>query len=297
MNLFEAAVLGLVQGLTEFLPISSTAHLRVVPELLGWEDPGAAFSAVIQLGTVLAVVLYFWRDVYRLLGALASGLKNRRPLETFDARLAWCLVLGTVPICILGLLLKPLIEGGLRSLYVVASSLIALALVLWGAERWASHRRVLTEVTFRDALVVGGWQALALVPGSSRSGTTLTGGLLLGLKREDAARFSFLLSIPATGLAGLFELKHLLEAQTRPSTAALLVGTGVAFVSGMAAIAGLLRFLRTRTTAVFIVYRLALGLLLFVLLGRGVIRPMSGVENLAPESVPREVPVSKQATD
>lgn len=289
MSLLEAVVLGLVQGLTEFLPISSTAHLRVVPELLGWDDPGAAFSAVIQLGTVLAVILYFWRDLFQLFGALFSGLKSGRPLETFDARLAWCLMLGTIPVCVMGLVLKSFIESSLRSLYVVASSLIALALVLWAAERWATHRRTLSEVTFKDALMVGSWQALALVPGSSRSGTTLTGGLLLGLKREDAARFSFLLSIPATGLAGLFELKHLLEAQVRPSTSALLVGTVVAFVSGMVAIAGLLRFLRTRTTAVFIAYRIALGLLLFFLLGKGVIRPMSGVESLTS--------ASKQVTD
>lgn len=276
MSLIEAVVLGLVQGVTEFLPISSTAHLRIAPELLGWRDPGAAYSAVIQLGTVAAVVLYFWRDLLRLTKAFFQGLRERRPFGTVESRLAWFVLLGTIPIGVCGLLFKGAIETSLRSLHVVAASLILLAVVLFVVERRARHHRRIEDMTLTDGLFIGACQALALIPGSSRSGTTLTGGLALGLRREDAARYSFLLSIPATALAGLFELKHLLEAADRPSTAALAVGTVVSFASGMAAIAGLLRFLRTRTTLVFVVYRVALGGLLLALLGAGILKPHSG---------------------
>jgi undecaprenyl-diphosphatase len=273
MSLWQAIVLGLVQGLTEFLPVSSTAHLRIVPALLGWGDPGAATSAVIQLGTVAAVLLYFARDLIRLGRAFVSGILARQPLSTADARLAWWVVLGTVPIGVGGLLLKKTIEGSLRSLWVIALSLIVLALVLWWVERRAELKRPLSEAGWRDALVVGLWQALALVPGSSRSGTTLTGALSLGFRREAAARFSFLLSIPATALAGLFELKHLIEAPERPPTVVLAVATAVAFVSGLLAISGLMRFLRTRSTTVFVVYRVGLGLTLLSLLQAGVLSP------------------------
>ena len=277
MSLLEAVVLGLVQGLTEFLPISSTAHLRIVPALMGWQDPGAAYSAVIQLGTVAAVVLYFARDLTRILKATLSGMVQRKPFGTIDARMGWFVLLGTLPVGVAGLLFKKHIETSLRSLYIISASLMVLAVVMWAAERMAKHHRALKDMNFKDALFVGLFQALALIPGSSRSGTTLTGGLLLGLKREDAARFSFLLSVPATALAGLFELKHLLEADSRPSTVALVVGTAVSFASGMVAIAGLLKFLKTRTTLIFVVYRLALGALLLLLLSLGVLSPMTGI--------------------
>ncbi len=279
MTLLEAAVLGLVQGLTEFLPISSTAHLRVVPELLGWADPGAAFSAVIQLGTVAAVVLYFWRDLVALSVAWVRGIIARKPLQTHESRLAWFVLLGTIPIGLAGILLKRSIETSFRSLYVISASLIVLALLLWWVEKKARHTRALTQMTLTDGLIIGLCQAVALIPGSSRSGTTLTGGLALGFRREDAARYSFLLSIPATTLAGVFELKHLLEATEKPPAMMLWVGTGVAFISGMAAIAGLLRYLRTRTTSVFIVYRLVLGALLLGLLSQGVLAPRSGLSS------------------
>ncbi len=277
MGLLEAVVLGLVQGLTEFLPISSTAHLRIAPELFGWKDPGAAYSAVIQLGTVAAVLLYFRKDLAQLSRGFVVGLIRRQPMATVESRLAWFVLIGTVPIGVCGLLFKEHIETSLRSLYVVAGSLVALAVALFIAEKRASHHRGLEEMTWRDGLVIGLWQALALIPGSSRSGTTLTGGLSLGLKRADAARYSFLLSIPATTLAGVFELKHLLEASDRPPAATLVVGTLVAFGSGLLAIWGLLAFLRTRTTLVFVVYRIALGGLLLVLLWTGVLQPHSGL--------------------
>jgi undecaprenyl-diphosphatase len=297
MSLLQAIVLGLVQGLTEFLPISSTAHLRIVPELLGWQDPGAAYSAVIQLGTVAAVLIYFRKDLVTLGAAFFQGLLKRQPFATVESRLAWFVLVGTLPIGVLGLALKKTIEGSLRSLYVISGSLIVLALVLLVVERMASHKRTLADMRWPDAILVGLWQALALIPGSSRSGTTITGALSLGLRREDAARYSFLLSIPATTLAGIFELKHLLEATERPSAVALWTGTLVAFASGWAAIAWLLSYLRRRSTLIFIVYRVVLGVVLLGLLHQGVLRPLAGVENVDTPQKPLQLPVEKQLTE
>jgi undecaprenyl-diphosphatase len=273
MTPFEAVVLGLVQGLTEFLPISSTAHLRIVPALLGWQDPGAAYSAVIQLGTVGAVLVYFAKDLLALTRAFVKGLFDRQPFGTLESRLAWFVGLGTIPIGVCGLLFKKTIETSLRSLYVISGSLIVLAVVLFVVEKVASHRRTLNEMTLKDGLVVGLWQAVALIPGSSRSGTTITGALSLGFTRADAARYSFLLSIPATTLAGVFELKHLLEATEGPGVGLLALGTTVSFGSGLAAIWGLLQFLRSRSTLVFVVYRVVLGVTLLGLLSAGVLSP------------------------
>ena len=278
MSWLEAIVLGIVQGITEFLPISSTAHLRITPELFGWGDPGAAFSAVIQLGTVAAVIIYFAKDVLRLAGAFFESIAHRAPFESSDSRLAWFVVLGTIPVGIAGLLFKKSIETSLRSLYVIAGAMIILALVLFAAERLASHRRSLDQMTLADGILIGVCQAFALIPGSSRSGTTLTGGLAVGLKREDAARYSFLLSIPATTAAGLFELRHFVRASAGEAAGPLILGTLVSFGAGILAIAGLLRFLRTHTTTVFVVYRIVLGSLLLVLLGKGILQPTSGAE-------------------
>ncbi|NMO15794.1 undecaprenyl-diphosphate phosphatase [Pyxidicoccus fallax] len=297
MSLLEAIVLGLVQGLTEFLPISSTAHLRIAPELFGWKDPGAAYSAVIQLGTVAAVLIYFRKDIVALTAAFFRGLARREPFGTLESRLAWFVLVGTLPIGVCGLAFKKLIENEFRSLYVIAGSLIILALILFVVERTASHRRTLADMTWKDGILIGLFQAVALIPGSSRSGTTMTGGLALGLKREDAARYSFLLSIPATTLAGVFELKHLLEATERPSALSLWVGTLVAFGSGMAAIAWLLSYLRSRTMLVFVVYRVALGVLLLVLLQMGKLSPRSGLENVDVPPEPGKQQVEKQVTD
>jgi undecaprenyl-diphosphatase len=273
MTVLEAIVLGLVQGITEFLPISSTAHLRIVPALLGWDDPGAAYSAVIQLGTVGAVLVYFAKDLLKLGKAFGQGLLTKQPFGTLDSRLAWFVGLGTIPIGVLGLLFKKRIEHDLRSLWVMSISLIVLALVLAVVEKVAKHTKTLEQMTLRDGLTVGAWQAIALIPGSSRSGTTLTGALSLGFNREDAARFSFLLSIPATTLAGIFELKHLLGATDAPPVLLLVVGTAVSFFAGLLAIWGLLRLLRTRSTMVFVVYRIALGVTLLGLLSTGRLAP------------------------
>jgi len=278
MSWLEAVVLGIVQGLTEFLPISSTAHLRIVPELLGWSDPGAAFSAVIQLGTVAAVIIYFAKDVARLAAAFFQSIAHRSPFESVDSRLAWFVVIGTIPVGIAGVLFKKSIETSLRSLYVIAFSMIVLALVLFAVENLASHRKTLDQMTLNNGVIIGLCQAFALIPGSSRSGTTLTGGLAVGLKREDAARYSFLLSIPATSAAGFFELRHFIRASDQPTVGPLIVGTLVSFLAGMVAIAGLLRYLRTHSTGVFVVYRILVGSLLLVLLGFGVLQPSPGAD-------------------
>jgi undecaprenyl-diphosphatase len=278
MGLLRAVVLGIVQGVTEFLPISSTAHLRIVPELLGWPDAGAAYTAMIQLGTVAAVIVYFWADLVRLGRAFFEGLFRGAPLGTQDARLAWYVLVGSLPIGILGLLFKRHIETSLRSLYVIALAMVVLALLLLLAERIAAHQRTLSEMTWKDGIIIGLCQAVALIPGSSRSGTTLTGGLALGFRREDAARYSFLLSVPATAAAGLFEMRHLVRSGEPFTGVDVLVGTVVAFVSGILAIAWLLRFLRTQSTVVFIVYRLLLGGLLLFLLGTGRLNPQGTPE-------------------
>jgi undecaprenyl-diphosphatase len=287
MGLLRAAILGLVQGITEFLPISSTAHLRITPELFGWQDPGAAFDAIIQLGTVAAVLVYFRRNTVQPLRAWVEGLRRREPFGTTESRLAWFVLVGTLPVVVFGFAFKHAIETSLRSLYVVATSMIVLALVLAAAEWTARHTRRLEDMNWTDGWVIGFWQALALIPGSSRSGTTLTGGLWRGLRREDAARYSFLLSIPATTAAGLFELRHLRHASTPFTGAELVVAAGVAFVSGMLAIGGLLRYLRTRTTFVFVVYRLCLGALLLALLHSGRLSPDAGLETGATQTTER----------
>jgi undecaprenyl-diphosphatase len=289
MGLLHAVVLGIVQGVTEFLPISSTAHLRIIPELLGWPDAGAAYTAMIQLGTVAAVIVYFWGDLVRLTGAFVQGLLRGEPLGTQDARLAWFVLVGSLPIGILGLLFKHHIETSLRSLYIIALAMVGLALVLLLAERIAAHKRTLSEMTWKDGIIIGLCQAVALIPGSSRSGTTLTGGLALGFRREDAARYSFLLSVPATAAAGLFEMRHLVRSGEPFTGFDVVVGTVVAFVSGILAIAWLLRFLRTKSTLVFVVYRLLLGGLLLVLLGTGRLSPQ-GTAPPAEASAPAPLP-------
>jgi undecaprenyl-diphosphatase len=274
--------LGIVQGLTEFLPISSSAHLRIVPALLGWEDPGAAFTAVIQIGTLVAVLAYFRRDIVRIGRAWTLGMLAARPLGTLDARLGWMIIAGTVPIVVCGLAFKDSIETTLRSLYVVATALIVLALLLaiaemlvWRRARSGRPQKHLADVTWTDALATGAAQALALVPGSSRSGVTITAGLFVGMSRESAARFSFLLSLPSVLAAGLFELygarDELLGSQQ--DVAALVVATVAALASGYGAIAFLLYYLRTHTTYVFVAYRLLLGGLIFYLLAAGRVAP------------------------
>jgi undecaprenyl-diphosphatase len=281
MTLWQAIVLGLIQGLTEFLPISSTAHLRIVPAWLGWGDPGAAFTAVTQLGTLAAVFIYFARDIWKIAVAMcgcsrpAPSGRGDVPTATerrgYNARLGWMICAGTVPVVVIGLACKKYIEHHWRSLYIIAGAMIGLALVLALAE-WFERRRQrlreMNEVGWLDAMVVGCFQAIALIPGSSRSGCTITGGLFLGMKRDTAAQFSFLLSLPAVFAAGILELKELRHAHAIGWTNTL-VATLVAFVVGYASIAFLLGYLRRHTTWVFIFYRLALGALLLAALAAG----------------------------
>jgi undecaprenyl-diphosphatase len=261
----EAVVLGLVQGLTEFLPISSTAHLRIVPAFFGWPDPGAAFTAVTQLGTMAAVLAYFWRDLGRIASAWLRGLRDPAVRRTLDARMGWYIGLGTVPIVVFGFAFQHQIETSARSLVLIASALIVFGVVLLAADLTGSKRRGIDSLTGRDGAVIGFAQALALIPGVSRSGATITAGLLLGLDRAAAARYSFLLSVPAVVLSGLFELPDVARAggASVPATA---LATLLAFAAGYASIAFLLRFLVTHTTAVFVAYRTVLGIVVLALL-------------------------------
>ncbi|SHF47562.1 undecaprenyl-diphosphatase [Jatrophihabitans endophyticus] len=271
MNPFQGVVLGIVQGLTEFLPISSTAHLRIVPALFGWEDPGTAFTAVIQLGTMLAIVVYFWRELLHITVAWFRGFWDRSVRGSLEYKMGWYLILATVPIGVLGLIFDHQISTGARNLWVISVTLIALALVLLGAEKVSTRRRGEEQITTTDAIVVGSAQALSLIPGASRSGTTITAGLFRGLTREAAARFSFLLSVPAVVLSGLYELKDV--GNDGPGLGVTGLAVVFAFVVGLASIAWLMKWLARHSTFVFIYYRIALGVLLIVLLSTGVLDP------------------------
>ena len=278
MDWIQIIVLAIVQGLTEFIPISSTAHLRIIPALLGWKDPGAALSAVIQIGTLVAVLWYFWRDVVRILAAMVADLRRGKLATTHDALLGWMIAVGTLPIIVCGVAFREQIKTTLRSLYVMSAALAGVALLLAIAE-WVIRRRSelgiqgrdVDQVRWSDAIAIGFAQAAALVPGTSRSGATILGGLCCGLTREAAARFSFLLSIPAVFAAGVFELiearKDLLASSN--DVAKLAVALVVTAAVGYATIPWLLAYLRRRTTFVFIVYRLVLAGLLIVLLANG----------------------------
>lgn len=271
MTIFEATVLGVVQGVTEFLPVSSTAHLRIVPALLGWPDPGAGFTAVLQLGTLAAVLAFFAADLGQFARAAAGALTNPARRGDPQARVAAYLVVGTLPVVIAGVLFKDAIRGSLRALPVIATALIVVALALAIVERLARHQRTFEEIGWRDVLIIGGAQALALVPGVSRSGITILAAMAIGLRRDAAARFSFLLSIPAVAGAGIFEMKHVLHSDV--GVVPLLIGLLAAGITGYASIAWLLRFLRTRTMFPFVGYRIALGLAIFGLLAGGVLQP------------------------
>lgn len=275
MTLLQAIVLGIVQGLTEFLPISSTAHLRIVPALADWHfykgttnDPGAPFTAVVQLGTTAALVLYFWRELLHVTVAWFRGIVDRSVRGTLEYRMGWYLIVATIPIAVLGLVFSDQITTGARNLWLVASTLIGFAILLYAAERVGAHEREEEDINTKDAIVVGVAQTLALVPGASRSGTTITAGLFRGMTREAAARFSFLLSIPAVVLSGLYEA---IDPGKGHSPGAGITGVALvfAFVVGLASIHWLLRWLAHHGTYIFIYYRVALGVVLLALLATG----------------------------
>jgi undecaprenyl-diphosphatase len=270
VDAFQAIVLGIVQGLTEFLPISSSGHLRIVPALFGWEDPGAAFTAVIQLGTMAAVLLYFRNDLWRIASTWVRSLRRPDLRQELDARMGWYIIAGTVPISILGLAFSDQIENEARNLYLIGTTLIVLGLILWIADRTAKRERDVTTVTLRDSVIVGCAQALALIPGVSRSGATITAGLLLGFDRASAARYSFLLSVPAVVLSGLFELRKIGE-EEGAGLGPTILATIFSFIVGYASIAFLLRWLTSHTMGIFVVYRVALGVPVLALAAAGAI--------------------------
>jgi undecaprenyl-diphosphatase len=289
LSIIEAIILGIVQGITEFLPISSTAHLTLAGRLMdligtphhiiSLENPEhwTAFMAVIQLGTLAAVLIYFMKDIINIISSfLKENLKGRVTYknQSLDSRLGWLIIIGTIPVVILGLAFKHVIEGNLtKNLWVISFSLIGLAVILFIAEKTARFKKEIKDITIKDALIIGIAQSFALIPGSSRSGTTITGGLFMGLKRESAARFSFLLSIPAVFASGLLELKESLPYIHGAMISNLIVSTIIAGISGYIAIDFLLKYLKKNTTYIFIIYRIILGITILTLLFNNIILP------------------------
>lgn len=267
---FEAVLLGILQGLTEFLPISSSAHIRIAGELAGWGDPGAAFTAVIQIGTEAAVILYFWREIWSIISHWTRSLFEPDLRGHPDARKGWFIIVGTLPIGVIGYTFQDTIETALRSLIYVSIALIGFALILGWADRRAKTEKTLDHMTWRDALLMGCAQAMALIPGVSRSGGTITAGLLLGYTREAAAKYSFLLAIPAVLASAGLELFDIGNGHT-PEWGPTIIATLVSFVVGFAVVAFLMRWLRTHSFAPFVVYRVLLGTFILILLVTGVV--------------------------
>lgn len=282
MNVIEAVFLGIIQGLTEFLPISSTGHLTVAGKLLGLisdEHPErwTSFIAVIQIGTLVAILAYFWKDLLRIVTDFIKFnlLKPQKfSAQSFDSKMGWLIIIGSIPVVIIGLGFKDFIEGAFtKNLYVIAASLIGLGLILGLAERVGKFKKELKDLKWYDALIVGFAQSLALIPGSSRSGTTITAGIFLGFKRETAARFSFLLSVPAIFGSGLLQLYEALDYIDYSGMINLIIATIVSAISGYLTIEFLLRFLRKNSTYVFVFYRIAIGIVIFVLISSEFINP------------------------
>jgi undecaprenyl-diphosphatase len=287
MSWFESFILGLVQGLTEFLPISSSAHLRLTAAFAGWHDPGAAFTAITQIGTETAVLIYFRTDIVRIVSAWFRSLTNKALRSDHDAQMGWLVIVGSIPIGVLGVTFKDQIEGPFRDLRLIATTLIVMGIVLGIADRLAARdeaggkhrvvkqRKTLQELGVRDGLIYGVCQAMALIPGVSRSGATISGGLLMGYTREAAARYSFLLAIPAVLASGVFELKdasaggHVAWPQT-------IFATIIAFAVGYAVIAWFMKFITTKSFMPFVIYRILLGIVLFILVGTDALSPHAG---------------------
>jgi undecaprenyl-diphosphatase len=275
MSWAEAAFLGLVQGLTEFLPVSSSAHLRIIgPMLPSGGDPGAAFTAITQIGTEAAVLLYFRKDIARITIAWLQSLRQPFGAQTPDSRMGWLIILGTLPIALLGLVFKDAIETYLRNLYLTATMLIVFAIILAWADRSGRKQRTLGELTWTHGLLFGLAQAMALIPGVSRSGGTITAGLLMGYTREAAARYSFLLAIPAVLASGFYQLYRSWGTGLAPPVAQTALATVVAFFVGYAVIIWFLKLVSTQGYMPFVIYRIVLGLAVFGLLWAGVLSPL-----------------------
>ncbi|MFD5395769.1 undecaprenyl-diphosphate phosphatase [Streptomyces sp. NPDC127097] len=286
MSWFESFVLGLVQGLTEFLPISSSAHLRLTAAFAGWQDPGAAFTAITQIGTEAAVIIYFRKDIGRIISTWSRSLFNRELRHDHDAQMGWLVIVGSIPIGVLGITLKDAIEGPFRDLRLIATTLIVMGVVLGIADRLAARdetggrhravkqRKTLTDLSVKDGLLYGVCQAMALIPGVSRSGATISGGLLMGYTRESAARYSFLLAIPAVLASGVYELKD--AGQGHVSWGPTVFATIIAFVVGYAVIAWFMKFISNKSFMPFVIYRILLGIALFALVAAGTLSPHAG---------------------
>ena len=281
MNLFEAIILGILQGFTEFLPISSTGHLTVAGKLMGLISDEApeqwtSFIAVIQLGTLVSILIYFRKDLWNIFsGFLKENFKERKSFSNqgFNSRTGWLIIIGSIPVVIIGILFKDIIEGSLtKDLYVISGSLIGLAVILAIAEKTAKLNKEIKDISVINVLLIGIAQAFALIPGSSRSGTTITGGLFVGLNRESAARFSFLLSVPAILGSGLLQLYEALEFINSSMAVNLIISTIASGISGYVAIDFLLKYLRKNTTFLFIWYRIALGIIILILLSTAIIQ-------------------------
>ena len=275
MGWFEAVVLGVVQGLTEFLPISSSAHLRIVGEVFGWDDPGAAFTAITQIGTEAAVLLYFRREIGRIIVAWLGSLAGRRKGDP-DARMGWLIIVGSIPIVVLGLLFQDDIETTLRDLRIVAAALVLFSLILFWADRVGAKKRELHQLTVGHGIAFGFAQAMALIPGVSRSGGTITMGLFLGYSRSAAARYSFLLAVPAVLGSGFFQAYEALTGDVEGrgvSWGPTILATVIAFGVGLTVIAWLLRYLDRGSFTPFVVYRIVVGLLILGLVLGGVLEP------------------------
>ncbi|WP_326596609.1 undecaprenyl-diphosphate phosphatase [Streptomyces brevispora] len=286
MSWFESFVLGLVQGLTEFLPISSSAHLRLTAAFAGWHDPGAAFTAITQIGTEAAVLIYFRKDIVRIVGAWFKSLTDRSMRSDHDAQMGWLVIVGSIPIGVLGVTFKDQIEGPFRDLRLIATTLIVMGIVLGIADRLAARdetggkhraikeRKTLKELGIKDGLIFGFCQAMALIPGVSRSGATISGGLLMGYTREAAARYSFLLAVPAVLASGVFELKDAGEGHV--AWGPTIFATFIAFGVGYVVIAWFMKFITTKSFMPFVIYRVLLGIVLFALVAAGVLSPHAG---------------------
>lgn len=271
VDFLQAATLGVIQGLTEFLPVSSSGHLAIFAALFGWDDPGAAFTAVSQIGTELAVVLYFWRDIVTIAKGWLAGLRSPEARQAPEWTMGWFIIVGSLPIVVLGLALEDWIDSRFRNLWIIATMLIALGLLLGYAERIGRKNRPIEKLTWKHAITLGFAQAGALVPGVSRSGATITAGMMLGYERAAATRYAFLLAVPAVLGAGVYKLKDIGEDSAGFTWGPTILGTAIAFVVGLAVIHWLLRYISTHSYRPFVIYRVMLGAGVIVLLAAGVI--------------------------
>jgi undecaprenyl-diphosphatase len=274
MGWLEALVLGIVQGLTEFLPISSSAHQSIFGQFFGGDDPGAAFTAINQLGTETAVILYFRKDIWHIIRQWAGSLAGRVPRDDPDARMGWLVIIGSIPIVVLGVLFQNQIEHALRNLWITVAMLAGFGIIIGIFDRLARNERTLDQLTWKHGLIFGLAQSLALIPGVSRSGATITAGLAMGYRREVAVKYSFLLAIPAVVGSGFFKLTDIANDPVEPAWGPIILATVVAFVIGYAVIAWLLKYISTHNFMPFVLYRILLAIVVAMLLMTGVLSPL-----------------------